>query len=52
MSLLIQVLRKFWAPLPMVVMGTTAAVAGVTAALFPETTGEKEYFEFLKFNQI
>jgi len=38
-ALLIQVLRKIWPPLPMVAMGATAALAGVFAAYFPETTG-------------
>jgi len=40
-SLLLDLLKKFWAPAPVFIMGCVATTAGVLALLFPETLGEK-----------
>lgn len=40
-SLLLEGLRTIYVPLPMLIMGTIAALAGVLAIFFPETTGQK-----------
>lgn len=38
-SLLLGALSSVWPPFPMVIMGTTAVIAGALAFRFPETTG-------------
>ena len=34
-------MQEFWLPAPVFIMGTVATVAGLLAAFFPETLGEK-----------
>ena len=36
-SLIVKLLRDFWEPAPMVIMGSTTVVAGFLALAFPET---------------
>eukprot|EP00095_Tigriopus_kingsejongensis_P000969 maker-scaffold83_size396513-snap-gene-2.32 protein:Tk00969 transcript:maker-scaffold83_size396513-snap-gene-2.32-mRNA-1 annotation:"PREDICTED: uncharacterized protein LOC103466540" len=40
-SQLIILLKTFWAPLPLIVMGIVAIIAGGLAILFPETAGDR-----------
>ena len=40
-SLLLNLLKEFWLPAPVFIMGIVATGAGVLAVLFPETLGEK-----------
>ncbi|XP_023325051.1 organic cation transporter protein [Eurytemora carolleeae] len=39
-ALLLDLIKKFWEPAPVFIMGCTATVAGMLALLFPETLGE------------
>ena len=40
-SLLLNLLKEFWLPAPVFIMGIVATGAGALAVLFPETLGEK-----------
>ena len=40
-SLLLDLLKEYWLPAPVFIMGCVASVAGVLAVFFPETLGEK-----------
>jgi len=40
-SLLLNLLKDYWLPAPVFIMGIVATVAGVLAVFFPETLGEK-----------
>ena len=39
--LLLDLLKVYWLPAPVFIMGVVASVAGVLAIFFPETLGEK-----------
>ena len=39
--LLLDLLKKYWLPAPVFIMGCVASLAGVLAVFFPETLGEK-----------
>merc|ERR1711976_709475 len=40
-SLLLDLLKVYWLPAPVFIMGVVASLAGVLAVFFPETLGEK-----------
>ena len=40
-TMLLELLAVYWVPAPVLVMGVTATIAGVTAAGLPETRGGK-----------
>ena len=40
-SLLLDLLKIYWLPAPVFIMGVVATCAGVLAIFFPETLGEK-----------
>ena len=40
-SLLLDLLKVYWLPAPVFIMGVVATVAGALAIFFPETLGEK-----------
>ena len=40
-TMLLDLLKDFWLPAPVMIMGISATFAGVLALEFPETAGEK-----------
>jgi hypothetical protein len=40
-SLLLDLLKVYWLPAPVFIMGVAATTAGAQAVFFPETLGEK-----------
>ena len=41
LSMLLDLLKVYWLPAPVFIMGVVATVAGALAIFFPETLGEK-----------
>lgn len=40
-TMLLELLKEYWLPAPVLIMGVCASIAGGLALLFPETAGEK-----------